>query len=65
MKNLINQAGKRLITFTDSRQGTAKLSIKMQQDAERSRLRGLVVKSLKSSIERNTKLPQDLQKKSI
>ncbi|AWB53682.1 DEAD/DEAH box helicase [Pasteurella multocida] len=55
--------GKRLITFTDSRQGTAKLSIKMQQDAERSRLRGLVVKSLKSSIERNTKLPQDLQKK--
>ena len=32
--------GKRLITFTDSRQGTARLSVKMQQEAERSRLRG-------------------------
>ena len=27
--------GKRLITFTDSRQGTARLSVKMQQEAER------------------------------
>ena len=35
--------GKRLITFTDSRQGTARLSVKMQQEAERSRLRGAVV----------------------
>ncbi|WP_108946910.1 DEAD/DEAH box helicase [Shewanella halifaxensis] len=34
--------GRKLITFTDSRQGTAKMSIKMQQEAERSRLRGLV-----------------------
>ena len=38
--------GKRLITFTDSRQGTARLSVKMQQEAERSRLRGAVVTSL-------------------
>ncbi len=34
--------GRRLITFTDSRQGTARIAAKMQQDAERNRLRGLV-----------------------
>lgn len=34
--------GKSLITFTDSRQGTARIAVKMQQDAERNRLRGLV-----------------------
>ena len=47
--------GKRLITFTDSRQGTARLSVKMQQEAERSRLRGAVVKIL---IEHTKKEPQ-------
>ena len=39
--------GRRLITFTDSRQGTARMSVRMQQEAERSRLRGLVVDILK------------------
>ncbi|MCY4330833.1 MAG: DEAD/DEAH box helicase, partial [Endozoicomonadaceae bacterium] len=39
--------GKRLITFTDSRQGTAKMAIKMQQEAECNKLRGLVVDILK------------------
>lgn len=34
--------GKRLITFTDSRQGTARLAVKVQQDSERNRIRGLV-----------------------
>ena len=34
--------GRRLITFTDSRQGTARLAVKIQQDSERNRLRGLV-----------------------
>lgn len=34
--------GRRLITFTDSRQGTARIAIKIQQDSERNRLRGLV-----------------------
>lgn len=38
--------GRRLITFTDSRQGTARMSVRMQQEAERSRLRGLVVESI-------------------
>ncbi|WP_298444456.1 DEAD/DEAH box helicase [uncultured Ferrimonas sp.] len=40
--------GRRLITFTDSRQGTARLSVRMQQEAERSKLRGAVVEVLKS-----------------
>jgi len=39
--------GRRLITFTDSRQGTARMSVRMQQEAERSRLRGLVLDILK------------------
>lgn len=38
--------GRRLITFTDSRQGTARMAVRMQQEAERSRLRGLVVETL-------------------
>src|SRR5690554_983850 len=38
--------GRRLITFTDSRQGTARMSVIMQQEAERNKLRGLVVKIL-------------------
>lgn len=44
--------GRRLITFTDSRQGTARLAVRMQQEAERSRLRGLVVEVL-AQAERN------------
>ncbi|RBO79594.1 DEAD/DEAH box helicase [Marinomonas aquiplantarum] len=44
--------GRRLITFTDSRQGTAKVSVNMQQDAERSLLRGLAVMELKKYISR-------------
>jgi len=38
--------GRRLITFSDSRQGTARMSVRMQQEAERSKLRGLVVQAL-------------------
>ncbi|PVZ64544.1 DEAD/DEAH box helicase [Pelagibaculum spongiae] len=38
--------GRRLITFTDSRQGTARMTVRMQQEAERSRLRGLVQQTL-------------------
>ena len=34
--------GRRLITFTDSRQGTARIAAKLQQDAERNRVRGAV-----------------------
>jgi ATP-dependent helicase YprA (DUF1998 family) len=35
--------GKRMITFTDSRQGTARIAAKIQQDSERNRVRGLAL----------------------
>ncbi|XOV94585.1 MAG: DEAD/DEAH box helicase [Bacteroidota bacterium] len=38
--------GRRMLTFTDSRQGTAKIAVKIQQDSERLRTRGLIFKSL-------------------
>lgn len=34
--------GRRMISFTDSRQGTARIAAKIQQDSERNRVRGLV-----------------------
>src|SRR5690606_41698238 len=34
--------GRRLITFPDSRQGTARVSGRMQQESDRSRVRGTV-----------------------
>ena len=34
--------GRRLLTFSDSRQGTARLAAKLQQDAERTKARGLI-----------------------
>ena len=34
--------GRRLLTFNDSRQGTARMATKLQQDSERNRVRGLV-----------------------
>lgn len=40
--------GRKLITFTDSRQGTARMAVRMQQEAERSRLRGLVFATLRN-----------------
>ena len=48
--------GRKLITFTDSRQGTARMAVRMQQEAERSRLRGLVFETL-----RNTQAKADSQ----
>lgn len=41
--------GRKLITFTDSRQGTARMAVRMQQEAERSRLRGLVFEILRNA----------------
>lgn len=40
--------GRRLITFTDSRQGTARIAAKLQQDAERNALRAAVYRKLVS-----------------
>ena len=42
--------GRRLITFTDSRQGTARIAVKIQQDSERNRLRGLVYELVASQL---------------
>lgn len=53
--------GRRLITFTDSRQGTARMSVRMQQEAERNRLRGMLVDILKNAqaAEPAEELPDD------
>lgn len=45
---LLPGRGRKLITFTDSRQGTARMAVRMQQEAERSRLRGLVFQILRN-----------------
>ena len=34
--------GRRLLSFNDSRQGTARMAAKLQQEAERNRIRGLI-----------------------
>ena len=44
--------GRRLITFTDSRQGTARIAVKVQQDSERNRLRGLVYEIVAKQLEK-------------
>lgn len=41
--------GRRMITFTDSRQGTARIAASLQQDAERNRVRALVYQRVASS----------------
>lgn len=46
--------GRKLISFTDSRQGTARIAVKLQQDSERNRIRGLVYHHLISSQSVNT-----------
>ncbi|MBF4308101.1 hypothetical protein, partial [Vibrio anguillarum] len=58
--NSVPGRGRRLITFTDSRQGTAKMSIRMQQEAERSRLRGLVFKELRRHVEEKVVIDEAL-----
>jgi len=42
--------GRSLITFSDSRQGTARIAVKLQQDAERARLRGLILRQIQDSV---------------
>ncbi len=48
-----------LITFTDSRQGTARMAVRMQQEAERSRLRGSVEISAGTKQKQPTSIPND------
>lgn len=47
--------GRRLITFTDSRQGTARFAAKLQQDSERNYVRSLIYHSL---IDNSNAVPQ-------
>ena len=54
--NSLPGRGRRLITFTDSRQGTARMAVRMQQEAERSKLRGAVFEILR---EAQQNLPQN------
>lgn len=51
--------GRKLITFTDSRQGTARMAVRMQQEAERSRLRGLVFELLRNGQAKLDAGPKD------
>ena len=43
--------GRRLITFTDSRQGTARIAVKLQQESERDYVRSLLYHSLTASAQ--------------
>jgi len=52
--------GRKLITFTDSRQGTARMAVRMQQEAERSKLRGLVFQILNNHQARKQLVTQDV-----
>ncbi|MCU1724443.1 DEAD/DEAH box helicase [Pseudomonas sp. 5P_5.1_Bac1] len=52
--------GRKLITFTDSRQGTARMAVRMQQEAERSRLRGLVFETLRNAQAKADSQPQNV-----
>lgn len=52
--------GRKLITFTDSRQGTARMAVRMQQEAERSRLRGLVFEILRNAQSKLDAQPKDI-----
>ncbi|MDM7861922.1 DEAD/DEAH box helicase [Alteromonas sp. ASW11-36] len=61
--NSLPGRGRRLITFTDSRQGTAKISVSMQQEAERSHFRGVLVRELRKSLESKMDLAPELLEK--
>ena len=53
--------GRRMITFTDSRQGTARMAAKLQQDAERNALRSAVYRKVVSGGSAATGEKEQLQ----
>lgn len=56
--------GRRLITFTDSRQGTARLAVKIQQDSERNRVRGLIYETIAKQLNNtNDELKKSLEER--
>lgn len=60
--NELPSRGKRLITFTDSRQGTARISTKIQQDSERDSIRGLVYGSTAHNV---TSMDESIRNKKL
>lgn len=54
--------GRRLITFTDSRQGTARISTKIQQDSERDSVRGQVYRQAVANTF-SSDVPNELREK--
>jgi DEAD/DEAH box helicase domain-containing protein len=54
-------SGRRLLTFTDARQGTARLSAKLQADAERAFLRAFVYHAVQSKPRGGS--PEEIEKK--
>lgn len=54
--------GRRALAFADSRQGSARIAAKLQQDSERQRVRGLVVEALYS---RSAASPSVVQAKTL
>lgn len=63
--------GRRLLSFNDSRQGTARMAARLQQEAERNRIRGLIYHLALSegignkTVETNNLLDQINQLKSV
>ncbi|WP_426757561.1 hypothetical protein, partial [Pseudomonas aeruginosa] len=53
--------GRKMISFTDSRQGTARIAVKLQQDSERNRIRSLVYHSLLGATPSATLSEEDEQ----
>ena len=55
--------GRRALTFSDSRQGTARLAAKLQQDAERNLTRAFLYHSVQESDELDEKQRDELKEK--
>jgi DEAD/DEAH box helicase domain-containing protein len=53
--------GRRLLTFTDSRQGTARLAARLQQDSERTKARGLIYHNLLARNKPNPELQDQIK----
>lgn len=53
--------GRKLISFTDSRQGTARIAVKLQQDAERAFARSFIYHSLLASKSGRSLSPEELE----
>ena len=61
-KNSVPYHGKRMITFTDSRQGTARITMKLRQDSERRALRHIVYNYLAQRAEASKRSDKETQK---